>query len=321
MKRIDGMPTEFEWKKYQCEPEHFKDRISSCQCTTTLHGEKKEIQKDLNTIHRQFRKNLADSLAVIGPSWNLAQKRNGTEPTPTNPTDPGIEWQKKMMLNFSDSDYPIFRAFSAFERGELRSKGGGKESIHFNGSDENIELLLRTEISANQLSVYGAIADLCNELPKDLRAPGKLAAPDHLETMEIPTRPSAEETLTNEQQRRNLVQEYERKFKQLSQDQKLSKLCSDAGSKLVEQGQYFCTLDTEEGKQMQHLCREYTMPRNQKGTRIRGRILKNTRIGPVLNRKVCYHDDRYSIEVQIPPLFQDNTVSWVRILIRESVQS
>ena len=93
-----------------------------------------------------------------------------------------------------------------------------------------------------------------------------------------------------------------------------SKLCSDAGLKLVEQGQYFYTLDTEEGQQMQHLCREYTMPRNQKGTRVRGRILKNMRIGPVLNIKVCYHDDRYSIELQIPSLFQDNTVSWVRIV-------
>ena len=56
-------------------------------------------------------------------------------------------------------------------------------------------------ISANQLSVFGAIADLCNELPKDLGAPGKPAAPDHLETMEIPTRPSAEGTQTNAQQR------------------------------------------------------------------------------------------------------------------------
>ena len=102
---------------------------------------------------------------------------------------PDESWDRmaeEMMLNFSDSDHPIFRAFSAFERGELRSKGGRNESIHFNGSDENIELLLRTEISANQLSVCGATADLCNELPKDLRAPGKLAAPDHLETMEIP---------------------------------------------------------------------------------------------------------------------------------------
>ena len=35
---------------------------------------------------------------------------------------------------------------------------------------------------------------------------------------------------------------------------------------------------------------------------------------PVLNIKVCYHDDRHSIEVQVPSLFQDNTVSWVRIV-------
>ena len=110
------------------------------------------------------------------------------------------------------------------------------------------------------------------------------------------------------------MQEYERKFEQLSEDQKLSKLCSDAGLKLVEKGQYFYTLDTEEGQQMQHLCREYTMPRNEKKTRVRGWILKNTRIGPVLNIKVCYHDDRYSIEVQIPSLFEDNTASWVRIV-------
>ena len=52
-------------------------------------------------------------------------------------------------------------------------------------------------ISENQLSVHGAVEDLCNELPKDLTAPEKLAAPDHLETMEIPVRPSAEETQTN----------------------------------------------------------------------------------------------------------------------------
>ena len=30
--------------------------------------------------------------------------------------------------------------------------------------------------------------------------------------------------------------------------------------------------------------------------------------------KVCHHDDRYSIEVQIPCLFQDNTVSWVTMV-------
>ena len=69
------------------------------------------------------------------------------------------------------------------------------------------------------------------------------------------------------------------------------------------------------------------MPRNEKGTRIRVWTLKNTRIGPVLNRKVSHHDGRYSIEVQIPSLFEDNAASWVRIVsgvdkyVTESMQT
>ena len=56
------------------------------------------------------------------------------------------------------------------------------------------------------------------------------------------------------------------------------------------------------------------MLRNETETRVRRWIRKDTRLGPVLNIKVCYHDDRYSIEVQIPSLFEDNTASWVRIV-------
>ena len=80
---------------------------------------------------------------------------------------------------------------------------------------------------------------------------------------EILTGPSIAETHANEQQRRNLVQEYERKFEQLSINQKLSKPCSEAGLNLVEIGQFFYEFDAEEGQQMQHLCRGYTMLRNE----------------------------------------------------------
>ena len=66
---------------------------------------------------------------------------------------------------------------------------------------------------------------------------------------------------------------------------------------------------------MQHLCPEYKKPRNEKRTRVRGWIRKDTRIGPVLNiKKVCYCDEQYSIEVQVPSLFQDDTVFRVRIV-------
>ena len=50
---------------------------------------------NVNTIHRQLRIMLANSLAVIGLSWGLDQKKSGTELTLTNQMDHGIEWQKK----------------------------------------------------------------------------------------------------------------------------------------------------------------------------------------------------------------------------------
>ena len=96
-----------------------------------------------------------------------------------------------MMLQLhTESSHPTFRDSSAFERGELRSKGHGKKSVRFNGSEENIELLLRRIISAKQLSVYGAMADLCKELAKYSESSVRLEAPDDLETMQIPAAPA-----------------------------------------------------------------------------------------------------------------------------------
>ena len=70
---------------------------------------------------------------------------------------------------------------------------------------------------------------MCNELSEELRTLKKPKAPDYLDMMEIPTIPSIAETQANVQQRENLVQEYERKFEQMSEDQKLSKPGSEAG--------------------------------------------------------------------------------------------
>ena len=65
---------------------------------------------------------------------------------------------------------------------------------------------------------------------------------------------------------------------------------------------------------MVHFCREFSLPRSDPRTRARGWIRRNTKIGPVLNRHVCHHEDRYSIEIQVRSLFQDRTASWVRIV-------
>ena len=67
------------------------------------------------------------------------------------------------MLIFGESGHPIFRATSPLSRGRLKSKGKGKLSIHFCADQETIETIFRKIVSAYQLSLYGAVANMCEE--------------------------------------------------------------------------------------------------------------------------------------------------------------
>ena len=83
-------------------------------------------------------------------------------------TWPNGEWDRvaeDMVINFSESGHPVFRGSSALERGALRSKDKGKLSIHFCDDDDTAELVLRTLISVNQLSIYGAVAEMTATTP------------------------------------------------------------------------------------------------------------------------------------------------------------
>ena len=77
---------------------------------------------------------------------------------------PQGEWDRvaeQMMMEFSGSGHPVFRATSPLSRGTLKSKGGGKLSIHFCADQGTIETVFRTIISVNQLSIYGAVSEMC----------------------------------------------------------------------------------------------------------------------------------------------------------------
>ena len=79
---------------------------------------------------------------------------------------PQGEWDRVaelMMIKFGESGHPVFRAISPLSRGTLKSKGGGKLSIHFCADGDTMETVFRTIISVNQLSIYGAVSDLCDE--------------------------------------------------------------------------------------------------------------------------------------------------------------
>ena len=77
---------------------------------------------------------------------------------------PWGEWNRVaelMMSKFGESGHPVFRATIPLSRGTLKSKGGGKLSMPF--CADAIETVFRTLISVNQLSIYGAVSDLCEE--------------------------------------------------------------------------------------------------------------------------------------------------------------
>ena len=132
------------WQKYIVNLSISKTGSSSCQCTTTLNGENKETQKSVRKISyscESCSQIPARTLVISGTLIREEMARNSLWTGLLN----------KWFSIFAESRHPFFRATSALERGELRCKGKGKKSFHNNGSEENIELILRTVISANQL--------------------------------------------------------------------------------------------------------------------------------------------------------------------------
>ena len=65
----------------------------------------------------------------------------------------------------------------------------------------------------------------------------------------------------DEERRGNLLQEYEQRFEQLSEDQKLAKLWSEAGLRFDEIGQYLYTLAIPRGEKEQSLSKMYDASR------------------------------------------------------------
>ena len=81
----------------------------------------------------------------IGPG---SEKKwySGEENSPQGAWDQIAE---KMLLEFAESGCPIFRAATPLSRGQLKSKGHGKLSIHFAADQVTIETVFRNIVSAN----------------------------------------------------------------------------------------------------------------------------------------------------------------------------
>ena len=75
----------------------------------------------------------------------------------------GANIADKMLVEFTTNECPIFRITSPLSRCELESERHGKLSKNCGTDLETFETIFRIIVFANQLSLYGKIAEMCEE--------------------------------------------------------------------------------------------------------------------------------------------------------------
>ena len=142
---------------------------------------------------------------------------------------------------------PNFPCHDSLSRGQLRSKGHGKLSIHYAADLETIETFFCIIVSANQLSLYGAVPEICEEYESLHERTGRPAVMGQSSSSLVVSVIKTEVLLDCDDPVNQdlLLQQYGERIEKLSQQDKLSKFCMDAGFlNVVENGQYFRTKDT-----------------------------------------------------------------------------
>ena len=180
--KINGEPIEFEWNifpgfttlqlchkvqellsRLSVTPENFTGRIIFMSMFNDISwgskDNKKECESNAQLVSLFARRFGAGQWSFLGPGsekkWDSISEDS-----------PQGEWDRTaelMMLKFGESTHPVFRSTSPLSRGVLKSKDGGKLSIHYCADSGTIETVFRTLVSVNQLSLYGAVAEMCEE--------------------------------------------------------------------------------------------------------------------------------------------------------------
>ena len=223
-----------------------------------------------------------------------------------------------MMIKFRESGHSVFPAACPLSGGTLKSKGRGKLSIHFCADGDTIETVSRTLVTVHQLSIYGAVSDVCEEnnacqtrTVRPVLAEQSVPLFEPAKLLIMTPRPSTEVPAQED-----LLQQCKERVERLSQQDRVIKIFTGAGFlTTVEVGQYFMTKHTDEFLQSAEptACREYTVPRDEKSSDPKGWIRGNTKIGPVLEVTTSNLQGKYGVEIRNESANKDDSHSWVRI--------
>ena len=151
-----------DWVRKVCKNKTLNLRIleiesSSCQCSTTSNGQRKETQMNVFQIPNKSKITRRDSHEASV----LETKRNGM-------TSQLYSWRRMRfhghtrVERLKETNHPVLKSTSVLSCGILKRKKN-RDTIHFTADASSTELLYRTIHSANQFRISGAVACWCEE--------------------------------------------------------------------------------------------------------------------------------------------------------------
>ena len=265
---VSGEATEFEWNispgftsLQLCDkisnllsslgqsPETFTGRILFMSMFNDIscdrYDNKVECLRNSNIVKTFAKRFGIGQWSFIGPGFE--KKWYPSENSPQGAWDHVAE---EMLLKFPESGHPIFRSTTPLSRGRLKSKGKGKVSIHLSAGQDTVDTIYRIILSVNQLSVYGAVAAICDEYESHQDSTGQpvILVGQSIVLGEIKAEVPAHDEEPREDQ--IILQQYFQQVESLSPENRLSKFCREAGfMRVVEVGQYFVTRNASEFQQ------------------------------------------------------------------------
>ena len=215
---------------------------------------------------------------------------------------------EQMMIKFAESGHQVFRSTSPLSRGVLKSKGVEKLSTHFCADGETVETVFRTILS---ISVFTEQFQICVRNLKTCHVrTGRLVVAGQSDPLFVPSVMKTHIPLTDDPaQEEHILQRYQERNEKFSEQDRLSKFCTDAGFlTTVEVGQIFMTKNNAELSQFTDAvaCREYTLPIDENSFESKRWIRVNTKNGPVLEVTTCYLQGKYGVEIRIESVNKDN---------------
>ena len=188
---INGESTEFEWNIFPgfttlqlCDkisdllssmgqtPESFTGRILFMSMFKNILCHRYDNKDELRNAN--IVKTFAGRFGIGRWSFIGPGSERKWYPSENSPQGDWDHIAEDMLLEFAQSGHPIFRATTPLSRSQLKSKGRGKLSIHFTVDQHTIDSFFRIILSVNQLSVYGAVAAMCEEFEDHRDRTGQL---------------------------------------------------------------------------------------------------------------------------------------------------